>query len=84
MVNRWALARYRTFWAALVMVGEAVEDARKVALRLEDSGGVPEGWRVASGEEIARATRRVDGVLGELCREAQRWEAELISREWRV
>lgn len=88
VVNRRARARYASFWTALVMVGEAVADARKVALRLRDDrdrdrDGVAR-WRVASGEEIAKQTRRADQALGLLCRAARRWEAELLSRDWRV
>lgn len=86
VVNRRAMARYAAFWNALLMVGEAVADARKVALAVRDrgDGDVGKRWQVASGEEIAKSCKRADQSLGALCKAAQRWEAELISRDWRV
>ncbi|MGH3937558.1 MAG: hypothetical protein ACRDTG_02830 [Pseudonocardiaceae bacterium] len=86
VVNRRAMARYAGFWKALLLVGEAVADARKVAVRVRDDsgGGMGKRWQVASGEEIVKSCKRADQSLGALCKAAQRWEAELISRDWRV
>ncbi|MGH3916296.1 MAG: hypothetical protein ACRDTC_23240 [Pseudonocardiaceae bacterium] len=84
VVNRRAMARYAAFWSALVMVGEAVAGARKVAEELGDLEGVKRGVAAASGEEIRAAVKRADRSVGRLSKSAQRWEAELKSREWRV
>ncbi|MGH3607977.1 MAG: hypothetical protein ACRDRD_07800 [Pseudonocardiaceae bacterium] len=80
--NRRAVARYAAFWEALVLVGYAVEEARVVGARVDE---LPvRNWRIATAEDIARAVKRVDGSLGGLAKSARRWEAELVSREWRV
>jgi len=86
ILNRRALARYATFWNALLMVGEAVADARRVGNQLRDGGEgeVVQRWHVATGEDITKAGKRADRSLGVLCKAARRWEAELVSREWRV
>lgn len=84
VVNRRAMARYSTFWSALVMVNECVMAARKVAEELGDLRGSKQGLAVASGEEVRAAVRKADKSLGTLSKSAQRWEAELKSREWRV
>ncbi|MGH3903183.1 MAG: hypothetical protein ACRDTE_03165 [Pseudonocardiaceae bacterium] len=81
-VNRRAMAKYASFWQALVFVGQAIEEARTVGKRVAD---VPvKSWQIATAEDIARAAKRVDGSLGTLAKSARRWEAELVSRDWRV
>ena len=42
-VNRRAMAKYATFWSALVMVNECVTQARKVAEELGDLRGSKQG-----------------------------------------
>ncbi|MGH3752354.1 MAG: hypothetical protein ACRDRP_06585 [Pseudonocardiaceae bacterium] len=83
-INRRAVARYGAFWSALVMVGEAVAQARKVAEGLGDLRGAKRGLATASGDEIRSGVKAVERSLGVLSKSAQRWEAELKSREWRV
>ena len=80
-VNRRAHQRYGTFWNCLLQVDGALGDARKIAARLPDSTGAP--FWVASAEDVAKAVRRVERALTVLSRSGKRWEAELISREWR-
>jgi hypothetical protein len=58
-----------------------LEDARKLADRMDDSDMPP--WHVADAATIRKAARRVENALGTLAKNGKRWEAELISREWR-
>lgn len=81
VVNRRAQRRYTTFWACLLQVHGAMEDARKVTARLVDSGRQP--FWVATSADLAKAANRVDTALRTLSKSGKRWEAELISREWR-
>lgn len=80
-VNRRAQQRYATFWNCLLQVQSAAEDARKIAARLPDVGRAP--WWVATPAEVSKAVGRVEDALRVLSRSGKRWEAELISREWR-
>lgn len=84
VVNRRAMARYSVFWSSLVMVGESVAQARKVAEELGELKGNKLGLAAPSGDEIRAAVKKVEKSLGTLSKSAQRWEAELKSREWRV
>lgn len=80
-VNRRAHERYGTFWNCLLQVDAALGDARKIATRLPGSASTP--FWVASAEDVAKAIKRVEKALMVLSRSGKRWEAELISREWR-
>ncbi|MGH3829471.1 MAG: hypothetical protein ACRDRS_03310 [Pseudonocardiaceae bacterium] len=82
-INRRAVARYGAFWSALLMVGEAVGEARKFAAGLGDVRAAKRGLATASGEEISSGVKAVERALCVLSKSAQRWEAELKSREWR-
>ncbi len=81
IVNRRAHAKYATFWNCLLQVGAVLDDARKLADRVDDSDPPP--WYVADAATIRKASGRVEAALGTLGKNAKRWEAELISREWR-
>jgi hypothetical protein len=81
IVNRHAQAKYATFWNTLLQVGMVVEDARKLAARMDDSEKPP--WHVADKATVLKAASKVEGTLAVLSKNAKRWEAELISRDWR-
>jgi hypothetical protein len=81
MVNRRAQKRYATFWNCLLQLGLVLEDARRLAARMDDSEKPP--WHVADKATITKGAKRVERTLGVLSTSAKRWEAELISREWR-
>jgi hypothetical protein len=84
-VNRRALRKYGEFWRALQLVGNAVAEAEKLAAR---AGQVEPGrgagnWAVPTADELRRATKKAGQSLHVMSRSAKKWEAELISREWR-
>jgi hypothetical protein len=81
IVNRRAQAKYATFWNSLLQVGLVLEDARRLAARMDDSEKPP--WHVADKATINKAANRVQNTLTVLSKNAKRWEAELISRDWR-
>lgn len=98
-VNRRALRKYGEFWRALQLVGDALAQAEKVAAKATDSstgkrnrtGGkgasakAGEGahWSVASPEEISAAAKKSHSSLRVMAASAKKWEAELVSRDWR-
>ena len=86
-VNRRALRRYGEFWRALQMVGAAIAEAEKVAAKA-DSGGKRRGggrahWSTPTPEELKASAKKAGRALEIMAKSAKRWEAELISREWR-
>jgi hypothetical protein len=86
-VNRRALRKYGEFWRALQMVGNALAAAEQVAAKATDHRGTGrEGgahWSTATPDELRQAAKKAGDSLHVLSTAAKKWEAELISREWR-
>ena len=85
-VNRRALRRYGEFWRALQLVGAAIAEAEKLAAKA-DTGGkrgvVRAHWATPAPEELKSAAKKSGRALEVMSKAAKRWEAELVSREWR-
>lgn len=83
-LNRLARKRYEEFVGALDMVGVAVEEAAKL-IKKYDPASVPAGlWSVPDEEELQAAYRKAVDDINRLRANAKKYEAELVSREWRV
>ncbi len=90
-VNRRALRRYAEFWQALHAVGEALEHAEKLAAKAHDAtparasngAGGRGHWAAARPEEIRAAAKKAHRSLHVIATSAKKWEADLISRDWR-
>jgi len=86
-VNRRALRKYGEFWRALQMVGNAVAQAEALAAKATDhqrvAGTGKASWSAATPEEIRAAVKKATSSLHVISTSAKKWEAELISREWR-
>ena len=84
-VNRRALRKYGEFWRALQLVGNAVAEAEKLAAKAgqAESGKGSGNWAVPTAEELRRAAKKAGQSLHVMSGSAKKWEAELISREWR-
>ncbi|MDQ2709323.1 MAG: hypothetical protein M3Z25_17580 [Actinomycetota bacterium] len=85
-VNRQALRRYGEFWRALQMVGQAVAEAERLAAQavdLDAAAPVKANWAVPAAEELRTASKKAGRSLRVTSSAARKWEAELISREWR-
>jgi hypothetical protein len=89
-INRRA-RRYAEFWAALHVVGEALEQAEQFAQKATDaerarasaSAGGKRHWSSATPEEIRSAAKKAHRSLRVIAASAKKWEADLVSREWR-
>jgi hypothetical protein len=85
-VNRRALRKYGEFWRALQMVGNALAEAEKTAAKA-DTGGKTKGqtahWSTATPDELKAAAKKAGRALHVMSASAKKWEAELVSREWR-
>jgi hypothetical protein len=84
-VNRRALRRYGEFWRALQMVAAAIAEAEKVAAKADPGKrrGARAHWSTPTPEEMKAAAKKAGRSLEIMSKSAKRWEAELISREWR-
>jgi hypothetical protein len=84
-VNRRALRRYGEFWRALQMVGAALAEAEKLAARAGEAApaGGSTNWAIPTADEVRRAAKKAGQSLHVMSKSAKKWEAELISREWR-
>lgn len=80
-VNRRALRRYGEFWRALSLVGNALAAAETTAKKAADTPGAH--WSAPTAEELQAAAKKAGDALHVMASAARRWEAELVSREWR-
>jgi hypothetical protein len=84
VVNRRALRKYREFVGALETVWMVLDDARKLADRVPNEPHTPPSWRVATGPELRGYVRSAVEHTDALQARARKYEAELVSREWRI
>lgn len=88
-INRRPLRRYGEFWRALNMVGNALMAAEQLAKKAADNqpargtAGQAAHWSTPTPEELHTAAKRAGRSLHVMSAAAKKWEAELVSREWR-
>ena len=88
-VNRRALRKYGEFWRALQLVGAALAQAEVVAQKAADahparaSSGAIAHWSAPTGGELRASAKKAGQALHVMAAAAQKWEAELISRDGR-
>jgi hypothetical protein len=82
-LNRRARERYGTFIAAMDMVRHALDEANTLINRAQRKPVGP-GWMVATKEELRGMRRGAFEELERLRRKTKKYEAELISRDWRL
>jgi hypothetical protein len=81
-VNHSALRRYQQFWNSLVRLEAALGDMERLIARAGDSKA-KHSYRVPDATELNRVLKQVKGALQLMINESRKWEAELVSREWR-
>lgn len=83
-VNARALRKYGELVSAMDLVAEALESARRLIASMKGKPVASGSWTVPTRDElVAMHTRGVE-QLDRLRTAAKKYEAELISREWRV
>jgi hypothetical protein len=82
-VNHRALARYQQFWQSLVMLDVTLGEIEKLIATAWDDDKAKCSARVPDVEELTLAVKRVSRSFQVMHTATKRWEAELISREWR-
>ncbi len=84
-VNRRALRQYGQFWRALQLVGNALAEAERVAAKATDTKNTTTKthWTTPTPQELKAAAKKAGLSLHTMSSSAKKWEAELVSREWR-
>lgn len=82
-INRRALDKYRAFVMSMDLVLESFDSLDKVIAKV-DPKNAPGGWTVATQKELHGYRQRAFDELERLRTIAKKYEAELVSREWRI
>ncbi|MBB4906360.1 hypothetical protein [Actinophytocola algeriensis] len=82
-VNRKARQKYASFVSAMDMVREALDNLTPVIAKVRKPSG-SSGWTVPTREELAGLKRTATEELERLRAKSKKYEAELVSREWRL
>jgi hypothetical protein len=83
MVNRRARERYGQLVSAMDMVLEALETVDPLIQRVDDKHK-PNGFTLATKDQLLGQRRATFDALGTLRARAKKYEAELVSRDWRL
>jgi hypothetical protein len=84
-VNQHAVVKYREMEWAMQTVCESLEATQRLVNAMADHyTGRFEGWQVPTKKEVQEARRKAVALLDGLRKKAKEYEAELLSRGWRV
>lgn len=81
VVNKRAQRKYAAFVFALDATDEAFEEARKLIKGLRSR---TTSYAVPDKDELSGALGKAERALGALHKSANKYEGELVSRNWRV
>jgi len=84
VVNARARQRYAEFVGAMDLVLECLTEVKKLVDRVDDDRAPEGGWTLLTRDELAALWRKAFDELDGLRRKTKRYEAELISRDWRL
>jgi hypothetical protein len=84
VVNQHAVVKYREFEWAMETVREALEATERLVNGMSDQADRFHGWQVPTKKEVQEARKKAVALLDGLRRKAKEFEAELLSRGWRV
>lgn len=82
-INRRARQKYASFVSAMDMVREALDEAHKLVAKMPKQPTSAK-WTVSTREEMQGLERNAVGELERLRKKSKRYEAELVSRDWRL
>jgi hypothetical protein len=84
-VNQHAVVKYREMEWAMQTVCESLDATQRLVNGMSDHHtGRFEGWQVPTKKEVQEARRKAVALLDGLRKKAKEYEAELLSRGWRV
>jgi len=82
-VNRRAQQQYATFVAAMDHVLEALQQLDPLIVRVEEPANET-GWTKVTQDELTAYRNRAVDELERLRTTAKKYEANLVSRDWRL
>ena len=82
-VNRKARQKYASFVSAMDMVREALDKLTPLIGKVRKPSA-SSGWTVPTREELQGLKRTATEELERLRAKSKKYEAELVSREWRL
>lgn len=82
-VNRRARQQYASFVASMNLVLHTLDEANSLIGKVQKRP-VGASWTVATRSELRAMRRRAVEELDRMRAKAKKYEAELLSREWRV
>lgn len=83
VVNSRSKRKYEEFSSAMAQVWLVLDEARMVVEKL-DPMAIPHGYRVSSQEQLLEQAIRAQRTLEALESKARRYQAQLVSIEWRL
>ncbi|GAA1993556.1 hypothetical protein [Amycolatopsis minnesotensis] len=83
VLNERARGRYGAFVGAMDGVLESLDEVNKIIDRVKDDHATA-GFTVATRDELMGYSRHAFADLDRLRSTAKKYEAELMSREWRL
>ncbi|GAA5159824.1 hypothetical protein GCM10023321_43790 [Pseudonocardia eucalypti] len=82
-VNQRALRKYQEFWKSLVLLDVAMGDIEKLINEAADHKATVASYRIPDAEELMKAAKKAGRSLQIMVTASKKWEAELVSREWK-
>jgi hypothetical protein len=85
VVNKAAQENYATFRSAIVLLQETVDEHVRGFIAKAEDADIPVGaWVVPTTDELKSLCDKAVREVEEFTKEAKKYEAELVSRNWRV
>ncbi|MFE9745985.1 hypothetical protein ACFYOT_13840 [Saccharothrix saharensis] len=85
IVNKAAQENYATFRAAIVLLQETVDEhVRGFIAKAEDADIPAEAWAVPDADELKSLCDKAVREIEEFTKDARKYEAELVAKNWRV
>ena len=85
IVNKAAQENYASFRAAIVLLQETVDEhVRGFIEKAEDADIPADAWALPTPDELKSLCDKAVREIEEFTKDAKKYEAELVSRNWRV
>lgn len=84
VLNERARRKYSEFVCNIVMVAEALDSVSALIGQMTPCPLTQTRWSVPAAEEVEAARKRAFELLEGLRTRARSYEAELVSRDWRL
>ncbi|WP_461120081.1 hypothetical protein [Saccharothrix stipae] len=85
VVNKAAQENYASFRAAIVLLQETVDEHVRGFIEKAEEAEIPaDAWAVPSADELKSLCDKAVREIEEFTKDAKKYEADLVARNWRV